>query len=274
VKSSRRGRPGLRRRERHRFSALVITGALTLPTSTGYPLHRSEIYDELERGDLNILRTMLPKERLFARGESILVAGEPHEYLYRIRTGWAARVRQIEDGRRQLITIFLPGDLCAVKCLLMNRQPDAIECLTPVTAHFTDQAEMRAMARLDPDVALRLMFQLAEDERRLHSWVTVLGRGDADEAMATFMLDLRARLRMVGLANGATFKLPMLQQQIGEHLGLTVVHVNRVLRRFRENGVLTLAKGVVTVHSPEKLRQLAAPMLDVFEKSAPAYNTD
>jgi CRP/FNR family transcriptional regulator, anaerobic regulatory protein len=245
-----------------------------MPTSTGYPLHRSEIYDELERGDLNILRAMLPSERLFDRGESILIGGEPHDYVYRIRTGWAARVRHIEDGRRQLITIFLPGDLCAVKCLLMNRQPDAIECVTPVTAHFIQQAELRTLARLDPDVALRLMFQLGEDERRLHNWVAVLGRGDADEAMATLMLDLRARLRLVGLANGNTFKLPMTQQQIGEHLGLTVVHVNRVLRRFRESGVLTVTKSIVTVHSSQKLRQLASPMLDVFEKTSPAYNSD
>ena len=79
------------------------------------------------------------------------------------------------------------------------------------------------------------MFQLAEDERRLHNWVTALGKGHADERIATLLLDLRGRLHaQAGLANGDGFYIPMTQQEMADHLGLTLVHVNRVLRRLRE----------------------------------------
>jgi CRP/FNR family transcriptional regulator, anaerobic regulatory protein len=224
--------------------------------------YRPELYERLKRGEAALFRLLMAEQQLFQAGDPIVRAGEPHEFVYRIRTGWAARVRSIPDGRRQLLAIYLPGDLCGVKCTFMTRQPDGVECLTPVTANRAAQQEIRRLADADPDVALRLMYQLAEDERRLDNWIASLGRGDAEERLATFLVEVRARLRRLGLAQ-ASFSMPLTQQQIGDHLGLTVVHINRVLRRFRESGVVTLTKRNVIVHDPGKLAEIAAPMLDV-----------
>ena len=97
------------------------------------------------------------------------------------------------------------------------------------------------------------MFQLAEDERRLHNWVAALSKGSADERIATLLLDLHGRLHHAGLANGDAFRMPMTQQEIGDHLGLTLVHVNRVLRRLREAGIVTVQRGMVWVEEMEQL---------------------
>jgi CRP/FNR family transcriptional regulator, anaerobic regulatory protein len=227
-----------------------------------YPLYRPELYERLKHGETEMLRLLMGEQQLFQAGDAVIRAGEPHDFVYRIRTGWAARVRTLPDGRRQILTIYLPGDLCGVKCMVMTRQPDGTECLTPVTANRAPQQEIRRLANQDPDVALRLMYQLAEDERRLDNWIASLGRGDAEERLATFLVEVRARLRRLGLAQ-ASFSMPLTQQQIGDHLGLTVVHINRVLRRFRESGVVTLTKRNVIVHDLGKLAEIAAPMLDV-----------
>ena len=81
------------------------------------------------------------------------------------------------------------------------------------------------------------------------------------------MLDLRARLIQAGKADGGdAFDLPMTQEQMGEHLGLTVVHVNRTLRRFREEGVLTIGNGRVHIDDIAALSEYAAPMQDIFER--------
>ena len=115
------------------------------------------------------------------------------------------------------------------------------------------------------------MWQLAEDERRLHNWVIALGRGRAVERIATLMLDFRGRLTQAGLVNGDQFSLPMTQEQIGDHLGLTLVHVNRTLKRLREEGVLTVAHGRAQIHDVEALAGYAAPMQDIFERESKSF---
>ena len=229
--------------------------------TTAYPLYRPELYERLKRGEKSIFRLLMAEQQLFQAGAAMIPAGEPHEFVYRIRTGWAARIRSIPDGRRQLLAIYLPGDLCGVKCTFMTRQPDGIECLTPVTVNRAPHQEIRRLADQDPDVALRLMYELAENERRLDNWIASLGRGDAEERLATFLVEVRSRLRRLGLVQ-KNFSLPLTQQQLGDHLGLTVVHINRVLRRFRESGIVTVTKRNVIIEDLAKLIEIAAPMLD------------
>jgi CRP-like cAMP-binding protein len=232
------------------------------------PLHRPELFDRLQRGDHAIFRAMLREQQLFMAGDLIIRGGEQNGFVYRIRTGWALRVRGFADGRQQIVAILLPGELCGVTSIVTSRHDDAIECATPVTTNRASDADIRSLAEGEPDAALRLLFQLAESDRRLQTWLAALGRADAEERMAMFLIELRARLRRIGLAH-RSFSLPLTQQQIGDHLGLTVVHVNRVLRRFRECGVLTLRNRTVVLHDPARLYGIAAPILDTFRTPDP-----
>jgi CRP/FNR family transcriptional regulator, anaerobic regulatory protein len=85
------------------------------------------------------------------------------------------------------------------------------------------------------------------------------------------LLDLHGRLHHAGLANGDAFRMPMTQQEIGDHLGLTLVHVNRVLRRLREAGIVTVQRGMVWVEEMERLANLAAPLQGIYERAAPEF---
>jgi CRP-like cAMP-binding protein len=240
--------------------------------SSGYPLHRPELYDALCEGDALLLRAMAGRAERFDKGRKIVLTGEESETVYRLRTGWLSRTRLIDDGRRQIIMIFLPGDLVGVKCMLMREQPDTIECLTAVTVDAIDHQQARRLVETNGRIALRMLFQLGEDERRLHNWVIGLGRGNADERIAVMLLDFRGRLHRAGLLNGNnTFRLPMTQQEIGDYLGLTVVHVNRVLRRLREAGLATVKGGTATIHDAAGLQRIANPLQDVFERAAPEF---
>jgi CRP/FNR family transcriptional regulator, anaerobic regulatory protein len=90
-----------------------------------------------------------------------------HELIYRLRTGWAARSRSLPDRRKQIILVFLPGDLFGTKCIFLVRQPDAIEALDTVSVEWIDHLELSELVRANPDAALRLNWQAIEDERRL-----------------------------------------------------------------------------------------------------------
>ena len=80
-----------------------------------FPLHRPELLGALQRGEAVLTRAMAPNARTFKPGEKIIGEGEPHGFVYWLRTGWVARTRRLPDERNQIIAIFLPGDFFGVK---------------------------------------------------------------------------------------------------------------------------------------------------------------
>jgi CRP/FNR family transcriptional regulator len=239
-----------------------------------YPLHRPEHYDRLRRGEAMIFAAMAENQLLCRRGQHIFRISERHDLVYRVRTGWLCRTRILEDGRRQCIILFLPGELCAVQCSLFSQQPDTVECLTEATLECIEQERLQALADEHPDVALRLMLQLAEEQRRLHNWVVALGRGTAEERLAAFFLELRARSLHLNLGSGRSFSVHLTQPQLADHVGLTPVHVNRTLREFRERGIMLLKGRVAIINDAAALRRIAAPMLDVYDLTAAEFAAD
>src|SRR3954462_13327325 len=178
-----------------------------------YPLHRPELRNLLTRGEATIKNAMSPPIRR-REGDILIGTGEESGTVYLLEAGWVARTRMIEDGRRQIIVVFLPGDLMGIKCMLLERQPDTIECLTDVHVRMIDHKHLLELVAQDHAAGVRLMFQLGEDERRLHNWVAALGKGSAEERIATLLLDLRGRLFQAGLANGDGIQMPLTQQEI------------------------------------------------------------
>src|SRR3954469_8832384 len=235
-----------------------------------YPLHRPELRDLLIRGEATLRQAMGPPG-LRREGAKLVSTGVESSTVYLLESGWVARTRMIEDGRRQIMTVFLPGDLVGIRSMLLERQTDTIECLTDARVRTLDHKRLLERVADDHAITLRVLFQLGEDERRMNNWVTALGRGHADERIATLLLDLRGRLHQAGMANGGGFQLRMTQQEIADHLGLTLVHVNRVLRRLREAGIVTVQRGIVTVDEMARLSQLAAPLQDIYERATPEF---
>jgi CRP-like cAMP-binding protein len=239
-------------------------------TSVDFPLHRPELLGVLANGDKTLRDAMKPPAAR-RKSEVLLRTGEAGKAVYRVESGWVARSRQLEDGRRQLIGVLLPGDLVAVEAVLFARQPDTIECLTEAAVQAIDHQSLRALMTTDAAVAIRVMFHLAEEQRRHQNWIAALGRGHADERIATLLLDLHGRLHRAGLADAECFELRMTQQEIADHLGLTLVHVNRVLRRLRDANLITVNKGSLKIENLAALSRLAAPLQDIFERSRPEF---
>jgi CRP/FNR family transcriptional regulator, anaerobic regulatory protein len=232
-----------------------------------FPLHRPELLEELQRGEAALTRAMAANAKTFKPGDKIILEGEPHSYVYWLRTGWVARARRMSDERSQIIAVFLPGDFFGVKTIFLVRQPDAMEALSAVTVEFLDHGQVLRLTRENPAVGVRLWWQVCEDQRRIHSWVTGLGRGNAEERIAAMLLDFRLRLHRAGLKT-ESFRLPMTQQQMADYLGLTVVHVNRVLRRLREAGMISVTRGRMMIRDMRAVEQLARPIQDVFDRRA------
>lgn len=164
--------------------------------------------------------------------------------------------------------IFVPGDLMGVKTLLLDRQPDNIESLSQASTRSLEHRTALDLADNDRNVGLRFMWQLAEDERRLHNSVTMLGRGSAIERISTALLDLQARLSLSG---DEVTVISLRQQDLADYVGLTLVHVNRTLRCLREQGAIDRENRGIVIRDLAALHRLAAPMLDVFERESPEF---
>jgi CRP/FNR family transcriptional regulator len=238
-----------------------------------FMLHRPEQIGSLVRGDQKLCELMKGSVQSLTAGRVLVHADSDHDYVYRLRSGWACRNRAIADGRDQFILIFLPGDLFAVKSLFVTRHPDRVQTLSNVVVERIHYAHLQEAYARDVDIANRCLWQVIEEERRLHSWVFGLGQGSAEERLALLLIDLRGRLILSGNlpADALTFQFPLTQVQMSEHLGITPVHANRVVRSFRERGIAVFRNGEVDIQNFAELRRLAEPLMDGYERTTPQY---
>ncbi|MEA3177651.1 MAG: family transcriptional regulator, anaerobic regulatory protein [Gammaproteobacteria bacterium] len=238
-----------------------------------FALHRPEFLNPLLRGEDKIALIMRGTAFKVTAGTTLIEAGTDHAFVYRLLNGWVSRTRSLADGRNQFILIFLPGDLFAVKSMFVTRHPDAVKAISAVVAERVHYKVLHDAYIADSDVATRCIWQVMEEERRLHSWVVGLGQGSAEERLALLLMDFRGRLISAGRvpAGSLVYEMPLTQGQLADHLGVTAIHVNRILKEFRNSGVATVRDGRVVISNLHVLTQRAAPLLDTYERTDAAY---
>jgi CRP/FNR family transcriptional regulator len=175
--------------------------------------------------------------------------------VHRLDSGWAYRAIDWPDGRRAIIEIYLPGDTIGIEAAVRDRPVDEVVAVTALTVHTIDNAAFSEL--MASPVAAAIFGLLAEQQWRIDRLAAALARRDAHERLALMLVDLYDRLRRRDPTMPSSYALPLTQQQIGDHLGLTLVHVNRVLRSLREKDIVSIDHHVVTIRDLERLRQLA-----------------
>jgi CRP-like cAMP-binding protein len=165
-------------------------------------------------------------------------------------SGWACSQRVLRDGRRQIFDFILPGERFGFAPLAEGQARQAVIALTGVETIEAGGLLDGAIGAAPGGIwqAVRAM-RLEEDLRRLDHMVR-LGRLTAYEKTAHFILEIQRRS---GAAEAQSFPLPLTQEAIADALGLSVVHLNRVLRQLRDAKVVELRGGVAFVHDPQAL---------------------
>ena len=173
-----------------------------------------------------------------------------------ILSGWAARMRLLPDGRRQIFSLLVPGDGLG---LCPRPQPLGLSACVALTRLETADAAMLRDAADDPASGLGLACARAAclEEAQVLDHVMRLGRQTALERTAHLFLELRWRLAAVGLAAESRFPLPLTQEVLADALGLSIVHVNRTLQQLRREGLIEMKSGWVELLDREGLSELA-----------------
>ena len=180
-----------------------------------------------------------------------------------ITSGWAVRCESLPDGREQMLDILVPGDVT----VLVDENIDKAQFIatrTAVSYCAVSRQQIGDFVKKCPDAAPQLVELLSEEGRRLARHIVRLGRGRAEEKIASLILELYGRLARRNLIQGPSFCLPLSQQDLADHLGMTLVHLNRIVRRLAEERILRIRWRTVEIGDFGVLAALAGPLGESF----------
>ncbi len=164
--------------------------------------------------------------------------------------GWLLRAVYLHDGACQITEILVPGDLSTGFTSDGDPASVLVAC-GAVRIAMLDLDALSPPARTMMEHALHMARR--EEVRRLHTRLVTIGRRNARARLAQFMAETYARLAAVGLAEDGCFECPLTQEQLGDSLGLTPVHVNRTLRRLYEEGVMAMSRRRIEIFNLAQL---------------------
>jgi CRP-like cAMP-binding protein len=239
----------------------------SLPTQR-FPTSVPEAVEDLLTGD-RVLRRAFLEQPYHSTGRQGAIFNGADRPIILLQRGAAYRSATLPDGRRAILDLLLPGDIGGLDHLVFGNANQELVAANAVGYRAMRPAMLREMMA-DRAVAIRVAALMAETRWRMDRHLTAITRLDARERIGLFLLDIHDRLRRRELISRPTFNLPLTQEQIADHLGMTMVHVNRTLRRLREERLLLVANQVVVIHDLDRLRAIVGGLPPLDETQAPA----
>ena len=185
--------------------------------------------------------------------------GEPQVQTYLLLDGWACRCRFVDSHRRQITSLLLPGDFSNPE---LDLDPhlgiDHMVCsLTPLTYAALDTDELAAIVARSPGLVVALQLQRRREQSIQREWAVSLGRRNASERVAHLVCELHHRLDGDPGHRSLTIEMPLLQLDIADAVGLTPIHVNRMLQQLRSQGLIQSSHHSLTISDLPKLQRHA-----------------
>ena len=209
----------------------------------------------LSEDDVSMLdRVMAARVRRLSAHEDVICEGDKPRHVNVVLSGWACRYKQLEDGRRQIIAFFVPGDMCDLNVFILREMDHSLAALTPVTLAEVTREEFDEVASGHPRVVQALLWDTLVAAATQREWTVNLGQRVAAERLGHLLCELFIRLHSVGLTEGNSCELPLTQSQLGEAMGLSSVHVNRTLQELRVAGLIVLKDKTLTIPDLEALK--------------------
>lgn len=178
--------------------------------------------------------------------QDIVHPGEDRHHACLVVKGLAARFDQMRDGRRQIVAIYIPGDMCDLHSVPVTLTGWGLQALATTTIVRLSHTELREAIAMSPDLNLAFWRDTVADGSMLAKAVANIGRRRAQARLAHLLCELGVRMELVGLGTRTCYRLPATQTHIADVLGLTAVHLNRTLKTLRAEG-LQMSSGQVSI---------------------------
>ena len=214
-------------------------------------------YLELTEDDRERLARFEETERHYDRPVDVHMAGEPREHLFAIKKGWLYSYADFADGRRQIVKVHTPGDLIGFPDLAYEKATTSLRtCGEAIVCPFPKRY-LDDVLNESPRLSALLLTIAVRDQVILIDTLRAMGRMSARERVAYFLLDMLARLRVMGGEQLRSYHMPLSQTEIGDVIGLTNVYVSKTLGRLESAGRIRRSAGQVEIVEEDEMRELA-----------------
>jgi CRP-like cAMP-binding protein len=222
------------------------------------PLTRKLLWHgELSETERAALDAMIERTRDVFAGEDIVREGEKPSHSVLLLAGFAARYSLVDDGRRQIMAIHIVGDFVDLHSFVLKTMDHSVGALTRCRIALVAHDFLNSVTERLPHLTRLLWLDTLVDAATHREWMVGMGRRSALEQLAHLVCELYVRLEVLGQVDGASFDLPLTQTDLGDALGLSLVHINRTVRELRQAGLVTWRGSQVTIHNWTKLAELA-----------------
>jgi CRP-like cAMP-binding protein len=207
--------------------------------------------------DVRVLDGMCLNEERFKADTDIVREGDVPRSAFVLTRGMAFRYRLMPDGKRQILTFMIPGDVFGLHAFLLKAMDHSIAALVPTRVAAISRDTVFELFEHHPRIGTALWCSALQQDAIKRERIVALGRRSARGRVAYLLCELVWRLRAVGLAEDHTIRLPLTQIDLADALGLTSVHLNRILQGFRQDSLIALAHHRLTLLDGERLQEIA-----------------
>jgi CRP-like cAMP-binding protein len=211
----------------------------------------------LTKTDLKSFAAVLGPDQLIRRGQDIVIDGVECRNLVFIKSGCAIRYRLLRNGKRQIVNLLLPGDVCGLIGSLFERAAFSVTATTDLVVNTCSLNSYTHLCYSRPHVALAFSWAAIHEAAINAEHIVNLGRRTPIERLAHLLLDVLNRLYDVNSATADSFILPVSQQILADVLGLSVPHLNKVMQQLRSSNLIAEESRQVRIIDMDALKAIA-----------------
>lgn len=193
----------------------------------------------------------------FMPGSTILNEGADSPQLFTILSGWAFRLKTLDDGRRQILNFVLPGDFIGLQGAVFDKMQHTVEVLTETVACVFQRDKLWTLFELHPSLGFDTAWLASREETILDEHLLSVGQRRASERMSYMLLSLFRRAKQSGLVQADKVEFPFTQQHLADALGFSIVHTNKTLARLRAAGAFRWTGTLFELLDEEKMLEMA-----------------
>ncbi|VWX59843.1 Crp/Fnr family transcriptional regulator [Sphingorhabdus sp. 109] len=220
-------------------------------------LRRISFYADLDEMDQQVIMNIEGREQRFDKNSEIIDAGQEMDSVLIVKEGWAIRYKTLEDGRRQILNILLPGDFFDLQVLVAAEADHSVKTVTALTGLSVRPAVFRRLLTESGKLTLAFWWMQVQEEAFLREQIVRNGKQTARERIGHFLLELYRRVLITGAGTSEGFRVPLTQTVIADALGLTPIHTNRVLRQLERDGLLVRENGWILFTDEARLAEIS-----------------
>lgn len=227
---------------------------------------------ELTAADIRALEEATGRPQTFPPRTDLIREGDQPGPILVVLEGWAFRYKVLPNGTRQIIAFLIPGDCCDLNISMLAEMDHSIQTATHAQVSKIDSTVLTDLMTNHPRIARAMYVAQLIDESTLRAWIVSLGRRSSAERVAHLLLELYIRGVRTGLASRDELELPISQTVLADALGMTPVHVNRMLQDLRRSGAIELRRGLLRILGPEVLTRISGFDDNYLHRRLRSYN--